>query len=269
VFRVQLRLGRVLGTGAFADVHEALLLQTDARTHRRSASLRVAVKNCEVELSSSCSSSPASPAAADDEYDGDDATETTGGVAELTVALSELTQEALLAHHASVGGGAAAPRDNMMRVLGASYLALPDSGVVELHLVMELAQGGDLCSFINHPTVWLRSFSTLMSPLCVADARRLPVRDGSFVLKRPSRLFRGDADWESRWCCAQLNWVELTATNERQYPAASHYRDIDDHGDIYVYTLQWAVKLQLAEQLAQVGVCSYSATISSRGQGGI
>ena len=116
----------------------------------------MAVKNCEVELSS-CSSRTASPAAADDSYDDDDTDETTGGVAELSLALGELTQEALLAHHASVGGiGDAAvstPRKNMMRVLGASYLALPDSGVVELHLVMELAPGGDLCSFINHPTV--------------------------------------------------------------------------------------------------------------------
>lgn len=147
---MQLRLGRVLGTGAFADVHEALLLETGAHTHRKSSSLRVAVKNCEVDLSSS---SPSSSPAADDECGPDDALETTGGVAELTVALSELKQEALLAKHASVGGGAAAPRENMMRVLGASYLALPDSGVVELHLVMDLAPGGDLCSFINHPTV--------------------------------------------------------------------------------------------------------------------
>jgi len=79
-------------------------------------------------------------------------------------------------------------------------------------------------------------------------------------------------------CCggvvSQLNWVELSAANERQYPAASHYRDIDDHGDIYVYTLQWAAKLQLAEQLAQVWAFSSfvvvcCATSSSRGVGGV
>jgi serine/threonine protein kinase len=51
---------------------------------------------------------------------------------------------------------------------------------------------------------------------------------------------------------AQLNWEELTTENERQYPAATSYRDVDDHGDVYVYTLGWGLKVQLAEQLAQM-----------------
>jgi hypothetical protein len=47
---VQLRLGRVLGAGAFADVHEAQLMQTDSHTGRTTASLLVAVKNANVEV---------------------------------------------------------------------------------------------------------------------------------------------------------------------------------------------------------------------------
>ena len=79
-----------------------------------------------------------------------------------------------MAHHACEGGEGG-PRANMTRVLGASYLALPDAGVVELHLVMELVPGGDLCSFINHPTVRMHalpSISIVCIPSCIMRRRK-------------------------------------------------------------------------------------------------